>query len=53
MGRLHVPGASAHSGARFVVLIQDPLDEPARLPGAVVLGVGVYGAEPVAALVDR
>ncbi|MFF9349449.1 PucR family transcriptional regulator [Streptomyces sp. NPDC014734] len=35
------------------VLIQDPLDEPARLPGAVVLGVGVYGAEPVAALVDR
>lgn len=35
------------------VLIQDPLDEPARLPGAVVLGVGVYGAGPVAALVDR
>ncbi|MCX4679532.1 helix-turn-helix domain-containing protein [Streptomyces sp. NBC_01433] len=35
------------------VLIQDPLDEPARLPGAVVLGVGVYGAEQVAALVDR
>ncbi|MER5503646.1 PucR family transcriptional regulator, partial [Streptomyces sp. NPDC002466] len=35
------------------VLIQDPLDEPARLPGAVVLGVGVYGAGPVAGLVDR
>ncbi|MFF3396682.1 PucR family transcriptional regulator [Streptomyces sp. NPDC002669] len=35
------------------VLIQDPLDEPAALPGAVVLGVGVYGAGPVAALIDR
>lgn len=35
------------------VLIHDPLDEPTRLPGAVVLGVGVYGAEQVAALVER
>jgi hypothetical protein len=35
------------------VLIHDPQDEPTRLPGAVVLGVGVYGAEQVAALVER
>ncbi|MEV7779544.1 helix-turn-helix domain-containing protein [Kitasatospora sp. NPDC088351] len=35
------------------VLIHDPMDEPARLPGAVVLGVGVAGAPAVAALVER
>ncbi|WP_344613701.1 helix-turn-helix domain-containing protein [Dactylosporangium salmoneum] len=35
------------------VLIHDPGDESARLPGAVVLGVGVYGAENVAALVGQ
>nr|BFE57811.1 helix-turn-helix domain-containing protein [Dactylosporangium thailandense] len=35
------------------VLIHDPGDESARLPGAVVLGVGVYGAEPVAALIGH
>ncbi|WP_323746112.1 PucR family transcriptional regulator [Catenulispora pinisilvae] len=35
------------------VLIHDPLDEPSRLPGAIVLGVGVYGPEPVAALVEH
>jgi DNA-binding PucR family transcriptional regulator len=35
------------------VLIHDRLDEPARLPGALVLGVGVYGPEQVAALVDH
>src|SRR5512139_1869416 len=35
------------------VLIHDRLDEPSGLPGAVVLGVGVYGAEQVAALVDH
>ncbi|GAA1964169.1 helix-turn-helix domain-containing protein [Catenulispora subtropica] len=35
------------------VLIHDRLDEPARLPGAIVLGVGVYGPEHVAALVDH
>ncbi|MER8047689.1 helix-turn-helix domain-containing protein [Streptomyces sp. NPDC094032] len=32
------------------VLIHDPLEEPARWPGAVVLGVGVAGAASVAAL---
>ncbi|WP_026411599.1 PucR family transcriptional regulator [Actinomadura oligospora] len=35
------------------VLIHDPHDEPARLPGAVVLGVGVHGPGPVAELVAR
>ncbi|RFU41354.1 PucR family transcriptional regulator [Actinomadura logoneensis] len=35
------------------VLIHDPHDEPVRLPGAVVLGVGVHGAGPVAALVEH
>ncbi|MEV4259203.1 PucR family transcriptional regulator, partial [Spirillospora sp. NPDC049652] len=35
------------------VLIHDPHDDPVRLPGAVVLGVGVIGAGPVAALLDR
>jgi DNA-binding PucR family transcriptional regulator len=35
------------------VLIHDRLDEPSRLPGAVVLGVGVYGADEVAALVEH
>lgn len=35
------------------VLIHDPQDEPTRLPDAVVLGVGVYGADQVAALVER
>ncbi|MEV5751722.1 helix-turn-helix domain-containing protein [Actinoallomurus sp. NPDC052308] len=35
------------------VLIHDARDEPARLPGAVVLGVGVYGADQVVALVQR
>lgn len=35
------------------VLIHDPQDTPARLPGAIVLGVGVYGADGVATLVER
>ena len=35
------------------VLIHDPLDEPTRLPDALVLGVGVYGTAAVAALVER
>ncbi|MEV0452113.1 helix-turn-helix domain-containing protein [Streptomyces sp. NPDC050600] len=35
------------------VLIHDPLEEPARWPGAVVLGVGVAGAPSVAALTRR
>ncbi|MEZ0114456.1 hypothetical protein ABH920_008490 [Catenulispora sp. EB89] len=35
------------------VLIHDRLDEPSRLPGAIVLGVGVYGTDQVAALVDH
>ena len=35
------------------VLIHDPMDEPTRLPGAVVLGVGVHGAGQVTALVER
>ncbi|MEU7182046.1 PucR family transcriptional regulator [Streptomyces celluloflavus] len=48
-----VAGEADPARAISGVLIQDPLDEPARLPGAVVLGVGVYGAEPVAALVER
>ncbi|MEV8454166.1 helix-turn-helix domain-containing protein [Streptomyces sp. NPDC052095] len=47
-----VAGEADPARAVTGVLIQDPRDEPARLPGAVVLGVGVYGAGPVAALVD-
>ncbi|NRQ38284.1 helix-turn-helix domain-containing protein [Nonomuraea sp. NN258] len=35
------------------VLIHDPHDQPAGIPDPVVLGVGVYGAEQVAALVER
>lgn len=35
------------------VLIHDRLDEPSRLPGAIVLGVGVYGPDHVAGLVDH
>ncbi|NEB80820.1 PucR family transcriptional regulator, partial [Streptomyces sp. SID14478] len=35
------------------VLIHDPQDTPARLPGAIVLGVGVYGAPQVTTLVER
>ncbi|MGW3163905.1 PucR family transcriptional regulator [Streptomyces sp. NPDC001142] len=48
-----VAGEADPSTAVTGVLIQDPLDEPAGLPGAVVLGVGVYGAGAVAALVER
>lgn len=48
-----VAGEADPSTAVTGVLIQDPLDEPAGLPGAVVLGVGVYGAGPVASLVER
>ncbi|NUS02380.1 MAG: PucR family transcriptional regulator, partial [Nonomuraea sp.] len=35
------------------VLIHDPLDQPAGIPDPVVLGVGVYGADQVADLVER
>ncbi|MEV0091246.1 helix-turn-helix domain-containing protein [Streptomyces sp. NPDC050738] len=35
------------------VLIYDPQDAPAQLPGAIVLGVGVYDAEDVTTLVER
>ncbi|MFI0419138.1 PucR family transcriptional regulator [Spongiactinospora sp. 9N601] len=35
------------------VLIHDPLDEPSGIPDPLVLGVGVYGAGEVAALVER
>ncbi|NGO76519.1 PucR family transcriptional regulator [Streptomyces sp. YC504] len=34
------------------VLIHDPHDAPARLPGAIVLGVGIYGADEVVGLVE-
>src|SRR5438128_2468768 len=35
------------------LLIHDPGDDPVVLPGAVVLGVGVYGPDDIAALIDR
>ncbi|WP_433064969.1 PucR family transcriptional regulator [Dactylosporangium sp. CS-033363] len=48
-----VAGPADPARAVTGVLIHDPGDPSARLPGAVLLGVGVYGAEGVAALVGQ
>ncbi|MYW02716.1 PucR family transcriptional regulator, partial [Streptomyces sp. SID3343] len=48
-----VAGVPDHERQVTGVLIHDPRDEPARLPGAIVLGVAVYDAEAVTALVRR
>ncbi|MGW7276048.1 PucR family transcriptional regulator [Streptomyces sp. NPDC054864] len=48
-----VVGDPDHTRPVGGVLIHDPQEPAPHLPGAVVLGVGVYGADQVAALVER
>src|SRR4051794_4851044 len=46
-----VAGVPDHDRRVTGLLIHDPHDEAARLPGAILLGVAVYGADAVTALV--